>query len=198
MDDCASWRVSRGSRSMSAARTAVHKGCDVLRMVSRGWYERGDEGLLGISLAREPSPRDSHIYEQRPCSVVLKMACMLSSQWICWGRRVNLVAVSYGDPGLSFIFMLSTAAQSHLCGHESYQLSNSSTRSFSTPSSIIRNKTPFITARTQLDVDQPLKKWLIGYLAVCRKELNTDNEVRGAAVTLAGLISFKSPRWRPT
>ena len=92
------------------------------------------------------------------------------------------------------LFMLSTAAQSHLCGHESYQLSNSSTRSFSTPSSIIRNKTLFITARTQLDVDQPLKKWLIGYLAVCRKELNTDNEVRGAAVTLAGLISFKSPR----
>jgi len=69
--------------------------CEVLRMVSRGWYE---EGLLGMSPVREPSPRDSHIYEQRPCPVVLKMACMLSSQWICWGRRVNLVAVSYSDP----------------------------------------------------------------------------------------------------
>ena len=57
---------------------------------------------------------------QRPCPAVLKMACMLSSQWICWGRRVNLVAVSYSDPGLSFIFMPSTAVQSHLWGHESY------------------------------------------------------------------------------
>ena len=64
---------------------------------------------------------------------------------------------------------------------------NSSTRSFSTPSSIIRNKTFLTTARTQLDIDQ---KRLIEYFAVaCLKELHADNEARGAPVRLAGLIS---------
>jgi len=63
-------------------------------MVSCGWYERGDGGLLGM---RELSPRDSHIYEQRPCPVVLKMACIAQQPIIYWGRRVNLVAVSYSD-----------------------------------------------------------------------------------------------------
>jgi len=97
MDDCASWRVSTGSRSMSAARTGVTCHSCVR---SWEWSAAVDmrEGLLGMSPAREPSLRDSHIYEQRPWPVVLKMACMLSSQWICWGRRVNLVAVSYSDP----------------------------------------------------------------------------------------------------
>jgi len=64
---------------------------------------------------------------------------------------------------------------------------NSSTRSFSTPYSIIRYKTFLTTAPTQLDIDQ---KRLIEYFAVaCLKELHADNEARGAAVRLAGLIS---------
>jgi len=66
-------------------------------------------------------------------------------------------------------------------------LCSSSTRSFSTPPSIIRNKIFLTTARTQLDIDQ---KRLIEYFAVaCLKELHADKEARGAAVRLAGLIS---------
>jgi len=65
--------------------------------------------------------------------------------------------------------------------------SNSSARLFSTLSSIIRDKKLLTTARTQLDID---RKQLVECFAVaCLKELHADNEARGAAVRLAGLIS---------
>ena len=58
---------------------------------------------------------------------------------------------------------------------------NSSRSSFPTPSSRIWLLT---TARTQLDIDQKIKKWLIEYLAVVRlKERNANKEA--AATTVA-------------
>jgi len=60
---------------------------------------------------------------------------------------------------------------------------NSSTSSFSTPSSTIRGKTCSQNHKTQLDANQKIKKWLIEYLAV--KEVNADNKTREAAAITA-------------
>ena len=57
---------------------------------------------------------------------------------------------------------------------------NWSRSSFPTPSSVIWLLT---TARTQLDINQKIKKWLIEYLAVVRlKEVNADKEAAGTTV----------------
>ena len=58
---------------------------------------------------------------------------------------------------------------------------NSSRSSFPTPSSVIWLLT---TARTQLDMDQKMKKWLIEYLAVVRlKKRNANKEAAATTVT---------------
>ena len=58
---------------------------------------------------------------------------------------------------------------------------NSSRSSFPTPSSVIWLLT---TARSQLDIDQKIKKWLIEYLAVVRlKECNAEKEAATTTVT---------------
>jgi len=124
-----------------------------------------------IDLCRRPS-----LFTIRLAMLNAPVHLSLAADTGLWRNVENGVIRSYVCPLIDNFTQIYYAAQP-----------NSSTRSFSTPSSIIRNKAFLTTVRTQLDIDQ---KRLIEYFAVaCLKELHADNEARGAAVRLAGLIS---------